>query len=357
MSLAAITVMKNEIKNFNDTLVEKITLPSNTANEILLTDASGKFETRQVCQRTSIVETDAELDLMKGADESFANVFNYWKRVSRSGTSYSDNANPAELNGWAFNAGANSLSCTINSATVVGFMSPEKFDDYVFDVQLSSNNGDDDFIGLCIAYAVDPADGKTHILTAMRQLNGKAPLRIDKDYNGFDTSVYNLAMIYGGLTWANGTVATATNGTNSGNGGWSAAGIGCRLKVTRKGDIITVITGQVKTNTFVEDTKFTIDLSADPKLAIFRGPQSVGYVAMSQQNATWSVYTKPTINIPILDVRNWTKYIKQDGVWTPTQTTKLACLDEGLLYRNWVHTNDILGKYYFMDQTANLYRL
>lgn len=349
--------MVSDIMDFNDQVVDFIELPDNTMHEVLLVDQDGKFNTRQSCVRASIVENDVELDLMKGAKEDFGKIFNYWKRISRSGTNWSDAANPAELTGWAYNASTDQLSCTINSGSLIGFMSPDKFDDYVFDVQVSSDNNDDDFIGLCIAYAVDPADGKTHILTAMRAMNGRAPLTIDKDYNGFNTAAYNVEKVFDGLTWADGVVADATNGANSGHGGWRQAGIGSRLRVTRSGDIIKVETSQPNSTEIYEPATRTINLAADPKLVMFRGAQSFGYVACSQPNATWAVTSRPSISRPIIDVRTWTKYNKLGNDWLPTPSSKNAILAEGILYRNWSHTNETLGKFYFMDQQADLYRM
>lgn len=345
------------IKDFNDRVVDIVGLPDNTMHEVLLVDSNGKFGTRPSCIRASIVENDVELDLMKGAKEDFGKIFNYWKRISRSGTNWSDEANPDELTGWAYNASTDQLSCTINSGSLIGFMSPDQFDDYVFDVQVSSDNNDDDFIGLCIAYAVDPTDGKTHILTAMRAMNGRAPLTIDKDYNGFNRADYNVALVFDGLTWADGVVADATNGTNSGHGGWLQAGIGSRLRVTRTGDIIKVETSQPNSTEIYEPATRTINLADDPKLTMFRGAQSFGYVACSQPNATWAVTSRPSINRPIIDVRTWTKYNKLGNDWSPTQSSKNAVLADGILHPNWSHTNETLGKFYFMDQQTNLYRM
>jgi hypothetical protein len=325
-------------------------------DELLCTDEAGKFITRQVCSRRSIVETDAELNAMRGATENFGNIFKYWKRVSRLGVDFSDVSNVAELEGWSYDSPTDKLMSTINSGTVIGFMSPDKFDDFIFDAQLSSVNGDDDFIGLCIAYAVDPADGKTHTLTAMRGMNGPAPLTIDKDYNGYGTSVYRIASVFNGLTWANGVVATAA-GVNGANGGWSATGIGTRLRVTRRGDIITVETSQPNSNVIYDPATTTFNLATDPQLAIFRGPQSFGYMAQSQANATWAVTSRPSVSLPIIDVRTWTKYTKSDAVWTPMQTSKAALIADGTFSPGWSYTNETLGKFYFMDKQSNLYRM
>ncbi|MCY1435149.1 hypothetical protein D9M71_512320 [compost metagenome] len=288
--------------------------------------------------------------------ESFANIFKWWKRVSRGGVTFTDTFVPAELDAWSYDAPSDSIKTTINSTSVMGFVSPEKFEDYVFEVQLSSTNGDDDFIGLIIAYALDPADGTTHTLSVNRGGNGKAPMSIDRDYNGYDTSHYNVARVLAPLTWCNGVVATGP-GTNAANGGWSTAPLGCRVKVTRVKDIITVETSQMGSSVYVPEATVTIDLSADPRLAIFRGPQSFGYTAISQPFATWKVYQNPSIRIPIIDVRDWSKWVYNAGTWTKFSGTKASLVAEGLLVPEWTHQNVTSGKFFYMDSTTKLYRL
>lgn len=242
--------------------------------------------------------------------ESFATVASRWTRIARAGSAatalglnkYSDVAIPAELSAWSINAAANTVSNTTNSAGLVGFISPEKFDSYTLESVLKSNNGDNDFIGLCIAHATD-TQGQTHTLTAIRGLNGGAPLMIAKDFmidTGWVTantpvgttanSFYNLN-VFGGLKWANDVVAVAAG--DAALPGWSTKPNGCKLKVTRQGDMVTIETSQLDGGAYVPAATTIIDLSKNPALSVFRGAQSFGYVAQSQANSTWQVLQRP----------------------------------------------------------------
>lgn len=235
--------------------------------------------------------------------ETFESVFNRWKRISRTsstdnetGDIYSDKAIAAELNTWSLDAPNNALRNTTNSSSLIGMISPEKFNDFVLEVELSSTSSDDDSIGLCIAYAVDSA-GKSHTLTALRVLNGTAPLMIEKDSH---VNRSWTKAVYGGLKWADGTIATAHRPGNIGEG-WNKFPNGCRLKITRKDDIITVETSQMGETAYLASAKTVIDLSADPELEVFRGAQAFGYMASSQANSTWKVIRRPP------DVKNYTR--------------------------------------------------
>lgn len=239
--------------------------------------------------------------------ETFQYVFETWARISRSGPVaraagkdiYTDSAAPDELDTWTIDAANNRIRNTTNSSTLIGFISPDKFDDYVLEAQMSSPNGDDDWVGFCIAYVTDNA-GRTHTLTALRGLNGAAPLLIYRDHAVNETWKKE---VFGGLRWPNGEVATGFLPGNQ-NGGWDKFPAGVRLKVTRKGDIITVETSQFGETAYVAGAKTVIDLRSDPNLALFRGAQRFGYVAISQLGATWTVLQRPG------DVKSYTRTVR-----------------------------------------------
>lgn len=344
-----------EIDNFTTEVKARMTVPVNQKNNLLVTLPDGSFSGRAAFMQSSIIENDTELANQKAETESFANIFKWWKRISRGGATYTDSFNPAELSSWSYDAPTDSVKTTINSASVMGLVSPDKFEDYVFEAQISSANNDNDFIGLIIAYALDPADGTTHTLSVTRGGNGKAPMSIDKDYNGFDTSKYNVARMLDPLTWIDGSLATGPGAAAL--PGWSAKPLGCRVKVTRQKDIITVETSQFGDTALVPGATLVIDLSADPQLAVFRGPQSYGYTATSQPNATWKVYQNPSIRLPIIDVRDWSKWVYDMGAWTKVTGTKASLITERLLVPEWTHQNMLTGKFFYMDSTTKLYRL
>lgn len=344
---------ETDIMNFTNGVLRNTAVPSNTMNKVLVTDPAGKYQAHGIFKKGSIIETDSELAIQKGLVENFGDIFNYWTRISRGGASYSDAYLPSELNGWQYNASTDRIACTINSAWLVGFISPDKFDSYVLDVQLSSTANDDDFIGVIIAHARDPVTGNTHTLAAMRGANGSPPITVYKDYVLTAPRPYMKAYKWDGLNFPDGTVATP--GKLGGN--WNIAPLGCRLRVTRKGDIITVETGQFGTTTLFDPAKIEFDLSTDPQLEVFRGPQSYGYCAQSQQWSTYAVTERPTLRYPIIDIRDWTTWTYNDGTWVSQPNTKDALIAQGLLKVDWMHQNETSGKFFYLDPLKQLYRL
>lgn len=345
------------IDDFTDGILRNTVVPTNTANKILRTDEYGIYQASSLVRAVSIVETDEELALMKDSKESFSDVFSWWKRISRGGATFTDSYLPEELNAWQYKPATDSVVNPINSTSTIGFVSPDKLDTYQLDTQLSSAGADDDFIGVIIAYATDPADNTTHILTAIRGGNGTAPLVIDMDYYGYNARRYSVAKVFEGLTWCNGVVGTPTNGVNGGNGNWINAGTGCRLRVTRKGDIVTIETSQFKETEFHAPATYVLDLSLDPKLQIFRGPQAYGYCAVSQPLATWAVNKRPEARDPIVDIRDWSTWTYADEVWTKANTNKQSVIANGLVLPEWLHQNVTTKKFFYLDPTQQLYRL
>lgn len=344
---------QTDIMGFTDGVLRNTSVPRNTINKVLVTNAEGKYEAHGLFKKGSIIETDAELEKQKGLVESFGDVFNYWKRLSRGGLVWTDSYAPAELNGWKYISETDSIQCTINSAWLVGFVSPEQYDNYVWDAQLSSNVNDDDWIGMVIAYAFEPATGRTHTLTACRVCNGAPPLVITKNLGMGNGINVTLAYRWNGLNFPNGTVAEP--GKLGGN--WDTAPYGCRLKVTRVGDIITVETSQFNQTALFEPAKIIIDLAADPQLEVFRGPQSYGYCAVSQAGSTWKVSERPSVRYPIIDIRDWSVWNYGNSVWSKVNSSKTDCIQKGFLRPSWMHQNETTGKYFYMDPQQKLYRL
>ncbi len=344
---------ETDIMNFTNGVLRNTAVPPNTMNKVLVTDPAGKYQAHGIFKKGSIIETDAELSIQKGLVENFGDIFNYWSRISRGGTSYTDVYSPGELNGWQYNATTGRIACTINSGGLVGFISPDKFDDFVLDVQISSIANDDDFIGVIIGHARDPVTGLTHTLTAMRGANGSPPLAVFKDYSLTQGRAYQKAFRWDGLNFPDGTEAIP--GKLGGN--WSAAPLGCRLKVTRKGDIIKVETGQFGTTDLFQPGMIEFDLGEDPQLEVFRGPQSYGYCAQSQQWATWVVTERPAIRYPIIDIRDWSTWNYVTGEWIKTPSSKDSLITQGLLKVDWLHQNETSGKFFYLDPLKQLYRL
>lgn len=247
----------------------------------MLAFRNGDFVGVPTIKKVGFVETDEELSFQQTQKESFKTIFDTWHRITRittveinpntgqpynqTGSSYSDEGYPAELDAWTYDDVRDRIVCTVNSVSLAGFISNERYNNYTLEVQVSSTSPDNDFIGVCIAHAEDD-QGRTHTLTAMRQLNGRAPLTIDKNFWAFDStdrqsiSEYEVALVYSGLKWPDGSVATG-RAANSGVG-WSSFSNGARIRITREDDIVTIETTQIGESTYFDPAKTVIDLAA-----------------------------------------------------------------------------------------------
>lgn len=355
--LPPIPALKPQMEKFTDFTTKYMGVPENSMNEILVSLPDGRLDGRAVFMPASIVENDADLNVQKGAKETFKSVFNWWKRISRGGPTLTDERYPAELDTWSYDEAKDAIRNTTNSAGLVGFVSPEKYENFVLEVNVSSTDGDDDYIGVIIAYALDKATNETHILTATRMGNGRAPFIIDKNLMCTSNLAWAIDTIYDGLTWMDGTVATKPIG-NVEHGGWNLQPLGTTIRVTRNGDNITIETTQVgEPDTYFAPAARTINLNSDPRLAVFKGPQSFGYHAASQRNSTWLVRQRPETHLPIVDTRDWSKWVNEATGWKKYPRTKQQLIDEGVLAKEWMHHNVTTGKFYYIDSNTKVFRL
>ncbi len=282
----------------------------------------GTFDTDQFQEEldkkylvTDTVENTNNIDF---SEEDFGLVFDTWPRFSRLGATFNNSVNVNELSTWQYLPADNAVRCMVNSGTFVGFVSPEAYDEYVLEVELSSTATDDDFIGVCIAVAVDE-QGNTHTLDAGRCGNSSGgfitnglsglvghPLTIVR--NRCLTAAFGsrlVANIDAGLRWGNGTSGNLV--ANGAAGGWGRAGQEISpvlLKVTRSGDLITIETSQSKESNYHTPARTTINLNDHPDLAVFKGPQPFAYCCHSQQYSTWRVLQRPGWPKPFNIFRN-----------------------------------------------------
>lgn len=351
-------MLSQALVNYVNALRGVLKAPKGAEGEILTRTSDGWGSTPLMVP-AGIVEDDNALTYQQGQEESFEDVFTTWKRIARvtvsetndgvpynqTGDSYHDEGYPEELDTWSFDSANNQIVCTKNTVSLAGFLSPDTYDEYVLEARLQSDNGDNDFIGLCIAHAVDE-QGRAHTLTAMRQLNGEAPLMIERNRWAFTAAEYNVATVYSGLKWPDGSVAAAP-GPN-GTGGWVDFPSGCLLKVERAGDIITVSTSQIGEDTYHSGSVTTIDLSSDPQLEVFRGPQRFGYVCISQPNSTWEILQRPGSRVPIIDSRDFSWYVFEDGQWVQKGSDLASAIAGGVLVPNRMHYNAVTGRWYIL---------
>lgn len=338
--------VKGQIKGVNDVLDP---VKGAKGNALFFTKDQSRMAIAgdDLLKKITLVSTTAELDQAKGATVDFATVFNSWKRISH----WSGPERPAveaELQTWAYDAATNSIKNTTNSGTMIGLISPEKYGDYVFEVDISSTNADDDVIGLIAAYA--EVDGIGHTLNVWRSTGGFGFKLLTVAYNYPTGPLYDqkdLASTNGGLKWSDGVVDDSRPmgaGTDWVKG-WNLNPSGCRLRIVRQGDILTISTSNMGSNgTYVPTAQVTVDLSSDPLLAKFKGSAQIGYAAASQAESTWSVLQAPSTKYNIYDLRNNHVWMWRNGAWVDSGYVTDATLIKNRLYKNTLN-----GSSYYCD--------
>lgn len=231
-------------------------------------DASNIISPSYLLYKANIVNTQSELDSQKEKKISFADVFNNWKRFSHNGAIQP--ANSSEMQNWSYDNVTDSVKCTINSVTYIGFISNDKYNKYTHEVTVKSTDADDDRIGVVIAFATDDA-GKEHTISALRQTEGQPYWFLVYDY------MQPTAEIIGRINIVTGDEKR----------GWSSFPNGTKIRVERNGDIINVYTSPFNSTEIDISTKLSLDLSNNAKYSIFRGACSYGYACHSQNLSTF----------------------------------------------------------------------
>jgi len=356
--------LKDSLVNYVNAVRGAFRSPFNAMGE-LVTYRNGELVGRPVVVPVGIVESDAELTFQKEQKESFSDVFDSWMRFARTsnttynttGDPYHDEAYPAELDTWSYDAVEDRVVCTIKSASMVGFISNERYDKYTLEARIKSSNNDDDYIGLVIAHAKD-SQGRSHTLDVMRSLMGQAPMQIIKDRS---VNPYIVEDVYDGLIWPDGSVATGAfpGNQNSAAYGWGNWPNGILLKITREGDVVTVETSQINETTYYAPATTTIDLSSDPELTVFRGPQRYGYTCQSQPSSTWDVLQRAGDRLPIVDIRTYDWHAYENGEWVLKGTGLTTLLENNILVSGSLHYNPVTRTFFYItddEQTIKLQR-
>ena len=252
----------------------------------------------------------AQLDSAKSFVKSFEQVFNTWHRISHN-TTETQPALPAEISSWVYDTTTKSIVQPLNTSSLTGFISDEEVDVYNHEVILKSNNSDDDYIGVIIAFAVD-GNGREYTLSASVDCGGVGT-RWEITYN---MSRSDRAKIVDG--------ASKPIGTPS--GGWAAYPLGVRVRVERNGDIIKVWRSAWSTtsNALVPATLLELDLKSDTRLAKFRGKSRYGYSSYSQANSTYEIIEGvKTLESTIFDLTTGNLQEFKDGTWKVVQGEKI----------------------------------
>lgn len=216
---------------------------------------------------------------------TFKEVFDSWVRISHQKDSLTQPQNPGELNSWSYDEATDTLKCTINSASFIGFVSQEAVGDYVFDTLVGSPNGDNDALVIILAMTED-AQGNEHTLCAVRARSTETHMAI----NGKFDIWYNYHQPSRKLVLSGGGTAS--------DGGWG--GRYSRITAIRSGSEFKVTCTKFSTNKTIEGHsnatvevthQFSVDMM--PELAIFKSGGQFGYGCMSQPDSTFINILRP----------------------------------------------------------------
>lgn len=184
-------------------------LGNNLEGDALFCNADGAqdYSGDRILKVARVIDNDTELANEKALIDGFGTIFNTWQRFSHR-NSDGFPAMPSELNGWQYVSSTDRILSTINSETYIGFVSPERYTKYSLEVNFNSTNGDDDTIGIVLAYTVQ--NGKQYTLSALRSLGG----------DGWTPGVqYTWLVVYNASQTDKKVIVNKSNTIKWGNGG------------------------------------------------------------------------------------------------------------------------------------------
>jgi hypothetical protein len=241
-------------------------------------------------------------------------IFNEWGRFEADNW-YPNGVTPAgDAAAWYWDEALGTAVQPNNTPNYVGFISDYNVLDYDLEVTLTSTAGDDDWISVVLGFVRDPDTGQNHSLD----------LAICRCAKGYDTRT----------TWPNQLITTDFQFKNTwaaqtgrykeykavvgeDTAGWSGAYK--RVKVMRRGDLITIQATPWNSLVYNAAYSMSINLNDYPELALFKGAHPIGFGALSQAGATFKdiAFSDGYRRDVILDVLNNRIYRYFNGAWAP----------------------------------------
>jgi len=364
-----------EYENIDDVLSESFPIGLEGEVYFINQDNTRTTEADFTVTKAVVVENDEEFNIATGETITLEDIFNTWERISHWYASqeyldmyytspeyppyptqsppvfpatdpentvapftledfYATGASAIWKYGYASWVSTNAIYTTANYNPLIGFISPKKYDEYTLDVKLASNDGDNDYIGIVIAFNKDNETDFEYTLTAYvtTNINDSGAIRYAIEYNKNQnitgSTAYN--SVYSGSS-----AEIIVNGnsllTAPTVDGWSSNSP-VRMNVVRNGDIIQVKVSQYGSTVIDESTLLEIDLKDYPKLSRFRGPNQWGVFAQSQENS--ALYD--------LDFSGFGNYIFYPH-------------NEGITHDTWEYDNDTSSWFMQDPQTLTLH--
>ncbi|MNC25864.1 hypothetical protein D3C75_739720 [compost metagenome] len=237
----------------------------------------------------------------------------------------------------------------------MSFISPDAYDNYEFEVTLSSTGADDDVIGVVAAF--NRVDAINYQLMVWRTGGGwvqTGGLGVNQNWNfgfafdGVAVPTGDKAKLPFKLVGANRSNAATPAGP-----GW--AGAATRVRVVRRGNTITAYASDWsmdRTNVpLLESSEITLDITTVPVMAPLLGSAKYGYTTISQSQATYydTTFSGGLDTGRVVDLQTNTvwKYDFPSSTWVQAPITP----HEELGYVRTVSNPDT-GETYFVTQDA-----
>lgn len=218
-------------------------------------------------------------------------ILDTWPRVSDR-TWYSDSSGATGATAdWYYDPVRDSFVQPNNVPGTELIVSPIKISSYVLDVILTSEDRDDDYIGMVAAADVFDGDkvrflafwvnaGQTHSGTTVRRLTARYGDETNGDYRHF-----------GGIgEYLDGNSLIASHRNGDGGDGWSGKTI--RMRIARNGPLVSCTISDWDSNVLIPETEIVINLSELPRDgASLAGASRYGFATNSQADSTYLNYS------------------------------------------------------------------
>jgi hypothetical protein len=239
------------------------------------------------------------------ADSEPLSEYRQWTKFSHRVSTEAQPASLTESNYWRYDVENDIVECENPSDTYTGFISSEYFEQYEHDVTLYSTVGTSGSLAVVLAFAVDGL-GREHTLSAVR---GLGSVNQGKTWS----VVYNYLrsdewVIYDGSQSA---PLPGNLPPNSESYNWQLFKAGTRINVIRDSDVFTVKCSQFNNIPLDDSTILTVNLATDSRLAVFKGPQRIGYAGQNQRLARFRNIRFVNIG---LENTNWRLVKEQEPV-------------------------------------------
>lgn len=319
----------------NDQINEWSTKPVGNDGQVYYMDGdnSTNIKPGYILCKASMIENDQELEDAKLTLVDPSIIYNSWYRFSHD-LSENQPAEPEEITDWTYDSENKKIVCGINSGSYIGFISPDKYDNYDLEVTLSSTDGDNDAIGVVVAFTKDDS-GREYTLSVIRSRGFDSHVLVE-NYQTQYTLVYNYCR-------SDEKMISYVSISSDTQGGWSDIPNGIRLKVVRNGDSFKIYTSDMNSTIIDSATEMSVDLNSDSLLTKFKGVCSYGYSCLSQFNASFSDIKLDKDIKYIYDSRNNETWVADSsGTWNIDTSIQAS-------------SNIGIGKFVFNEATKKLF--